>query len=214
MPSSIELAAFELAYVLSPIFLTNGLATTIPGNMLPLAALLQPANFALDQANLVSPLDQNAAFGHFRPLPGYELLSNDIGDYPFANQAVAANAIISNRRVLSMRMDCPANQPGSYLAKLATITAMRSALAQHANLGGTYTVATPSGIETNLILLHVVDVSRPDTQQVQNAFQFDFVKVLLTQEQATTALGSLLSKIDGGLPTASTAWSGVLAGAI
>ena len=198
---------FQLGYELSPIILTNGLATAIPGNMLPIIALTQAANFTLGILNGTDPIDPNQFFGHFRPLPGATLINNQIGDYPFANQAVAANAIIAQPLNLSMLMLCPANQPGSYTSKLITFTALKAALDTHNNLGGTYTIATPSYTYTNCILLQLRDVSNQQSQQAQNSWQFDFIKPLLTQEQATTALGSLMSKLSGQLPTTQTVWS-------
>jgi hypothetical protein len=204
---SIGRSLFEVGFQLSPIILTNGIAANIPGGMLPIIAITQAANFTLGLLNGTSPIDQNQFFANFRPLPGSTLINNEIGDYPFANQATAANAIITKPLSLSMIMDCPANQPGAYTAKLATFSALKAALDTHNNLGGTYTVATPAYIYTNMILLQLRDVSRTDTKQVQNAYQFDFIKPLLTEEQATTALGSLMQKISGGLPTSSTVWS-------
>lgn len=207
--ANIGQSIFALGYEYSPIILCNGIANALPGGMLPIIAITQAANFTLGILNGTDPIDPNAFFGHFRPLPGGTLVDNDIGEYPFANQAVAANAIIAKSKQISMLMETPANQPGAYVSKIVTFTALKASLDLHNQSGGTYTVATPAFIYTNCIMLALRDISRSDSQQVQNRWQFDFIQPLITQAQAQTALGALLSKVGGGLPQTSTAWSSV-----
>lgn len=205
--SNVARSIFELAYEISPIFLTNGVAQNIPGQMLPIVAITEAASFAgnLLEGNGVPSLNQFVS--HFRPLPGSTLVENEIGDYPFANQTVAANAIIAKPLRLSMLMNSPANQGGGYVSKLITFTALKAVLDQHNQSGGTYTILTPAYIYTNCILTTLVDVSRPDSQQAQNAWQFDFIKPLLTDNEAKSVLNTLMNKVQAGLPT-STTWSG------
>lgn len=202
-------SVYATAFELSPIILTNGLASSVPEKMLPIIAITQAANFGLSLLNGTSPIDPNAFFARFRPLPGGNLISNEIGDYPFANQAVAANAIITKPLRLSMQMTTPANQAGGYAAKLITFSALKAALDSHINLGGTFTVATPSYLYRNMILLELRDVSTSNSQQPQNAWQFDFIKPLLTKEEGAILQGSLLRKLGGGLPVSQVTWSDV-----
>ena len=204
---------FQLAYEISPIFLTNGVAQNIPGQMLPIVAITEAASFAgnILEGNGVPNLNQFVS--RFRPLPGTTLIDNEIGDYPFANQTVAANAIIAKPLRLSMLMNSPANQGGGYVSKLITFTALKAALDEHNQSGGTYTILTPSYVYTNCIMTHMVDVSRPDSQQPQNAWQFEFVKPLLTDSEAQSVLNTLMSKVEAKLPVPSVGgavgWSGL-----
>lgn len=211
--SNIARSIFQLAYEISPIFLTNGVAQNIPGQMLPIVAITEAASFAgnILEGNGVPNLDQFVS--RFRPLPGSTLIDNEIGDYPFANQAVAANAIIAKPLRLSMLMNSPANQGGGYVSKLITFTALKATLDEHNQSGGTYTIMTPSYIYANCIMTSMVDVSRPDSQQPQNAWQFEFVKPLLTANEAQSVLNTLMSKMDAQLPVISQSgaigWSGL-----
>lgn len=211
--ANVARSIFQLAYEISPIFLTNGVAQNIPGQMLPIVAITEAASFAGNVLEGNGAPDLNQFIARFRSLPGSTLIDNEIGDYPFANQAVAANAIIAKPLRLSMLMNSPANQGGGYVAKLITFTALKATLDEHNQSGGTYTILTPSYIYTNCIITSMVDVSRPDSQQPQNAWQFEFVKPLLTDSEATSVLNSLMSKMDAQLPVASQSgaigWSGV-----
>lgn len=200
-------STYQLAFELSPIILHRGLAELVPGKMLPLIAITQAANFGLALLEGTNPIDDNAWFARFEPLPGSDLIANELGEYPFANQAVAANAIISKPLNLSMLMKLPENQQGAMVSKLITVGALKAALDTHINLGGTFIVATPAFLYTNLILLGLRDVSRSEGRKVQTAFAWDFRKPLLTQEEGEALQGSLMQRLSGGLPTADVTWS-------
>jgi hypothetical protein len=199
MAHSIGESIYQLSYEISPIILSGGLAKSIPGGLLPIIAITEAANFGFSILNGQNPLNLNNFFGHFRPLPGASLVSNDIAMYPFANQSYAANAIIAKPLNISMLMNCPANANGGYISKMITFTALKAALDAHNQAGGTFVVATPSYIYLNCILTSLTDVSRPDSQQPQNAWQFDFMQPLIAQGAQNT-LGALMSALEGGLP--------------
>jgi hypothetical protein len=208
--SSLGMEIFKLGYQISPIIMVNGIASQIPGQMLPIVAITEAANFTLGllSGNGVPDLDQ--FFAHWKPLPGTTLISNQVATYPFANQAVAGNAIIAQPLTVSMLMDCPVQASGGYTTKLATLTVLQQTLLQHNAAGGTYTIATPSQIWTNCLLVSVRDVSGGDSKQVQHTWQFDFVQPLVTLNQAQQVYNSLMNKIAGGLPTSLTpSWSGL-----
>lgn len=196
--SSIGLTAWKMTYELSPIILSGGLAQNIPGNMLPIISITESINFVRGLLSGADNLDVNNFFAFYRPLPGAKLISNDYGKYPFANQAVAANAIIANPLPISLRMTCPVKGDGGYAAKIATMMALQAALASHGNSGGTYIVATPAYIYTNCLLIDLTDVSAQVSKQPQTEWQWDFHKPLLTLADAEQAQNSLLSKISGG----------------
>lgn len=141
-------------------------------------------------------------------LPGGTLIKNAVATYPFANQAVAANAIIAEPLHVSVLMICPARDAGGYAAKLATMTALQAALALHVNLGGTFIIATPSYLYTGCLLTDMVDVTGGEGRQVQTKWRMDFAQPLLTVSQAAQALNAAMSRISGGLPT-----DGALSGA-
>jgi len=199
MATNIGQAVYQLGYEISPIILSGGIATDIPGSLLPIIAITEAANFGFSLLNGNNPLNLNDFFGHFRPLPGGSLVENEIATYPFANQQYAANAIIAKPLKISMLMNCPANTNGGYVSKMITFTALKYALDLHNQAGGTYIVATPSYVYLNCILANLIDVSRPDSQQPQNAWQFDFIQPLVSQGPQNT-LGALMSAFNNGTP--------------
>lgn len=205
-------AAFRLSFQLSPIIFTNGIAENIPGKMLPIIAITEAINFTQGLLSGPENIDLDDFFANFEPLPGSSLVDNQIGNYPFANQAVAANAIIAQPLTISLRMVVPVRQSAGYKTKLATMIALQTAISAHNNSGGTYVIATPSFFYTDCIMTGMKDASGGNSKQVQNAWQLDFVKPLLTVAQAQISMNSLMSKISSqtaldGAP----AWSGLSA---
>ena len=201
---------FELGFQVSPIILTNGIAALIPGNMLPIIALTEAASFVTDllNGNVDSSLDN--FFAHYRPMPGSNLVSQQLGQYPFANQTVAANAVISNPLRVSMLMHCPMRKAGAAGTKLLTMTALKKVLDTHNSTGGTYTVATPSYVFTNCIMLDFRDASQGYSKQAQTDWQLDFEQPLITLSEAEQVFNSLMGKIAGGLPmVGQPTWSGL-----
>lgn len=201
-------AAFQLSFQLSPIILTNGIATNMPQGILPIIALTEALNFTdgiLGGANI----NLDSFFANFEPLPGATLVDQEVGHYPFANQAVAANAVIAQPLKISMRMICPVRDTLGYAVKLATMMALQTALNQHNSSGGTYTIATPSYFYTNCLMLNFRDVTSGGSNQTQYEWQMDFEQPLLTLQQAQQAQNALMSKITGGTAVSGTpAWSG------
>ncbi len=201
---------FQLGYQISPIILTGGIASLIPGNMLPIVAITQAASFTLGllQGNVDLNLDDY--FAQFEPLAGGTLVNNQIGQYPFANQTVAANAIIAQPLSVSLRMICPVRMAGGYITKLATFGAIEQALALHNASGGTYTVATPAKIYTNCILTGLRDATGGETKQKQIEWQWDFQQPLVALDTAQNLANSLMSKLTGQLPIdGEPSWSGL-----
>ena len=200
---------FSLAFELSPIILTGGVAANSVGGAIPIISLLESDSYAtlLSGGGLITT---DNAFAVFMPLPGSSLINNTIGMYPFANQQTAANAIITQPLGISLKMICPARQPGDYGgANLAILTALQATLAQHNILGGTYTVVTPAFVWTDTIMTGLRDISGGETKQVQYAWQFDFIKPLVTLADAQQAQNNLMSTISGGANVpGQPAWSG------
>jgi len=197
MGISTGMVAFKLAYQASPIILSGGVAQNMPGGILPLIVLTQGIAFSL---SLLSGgnIDIDNYWANFEPLPGATLIRNKFGLYPFANQTVAANAVISDVVNVSMLMKVPASAAGGYLTKLAVMTALVATLQQHSISGGTYTIATPSYFFTNCLLAELRDVSPAVSKQTQIAWQWDFIQPLLTQNSAQNAQNSLMSRLTNG----------------
>lgn len=207
---SIGSTLFKLGFQISPIILTNGIASTIPGGMLPIIAITEAANFVEGLLGGADVLSLDSFFAHFRPLPGSTLQNNQIGKYPFANQSVAANAIITEPLNVSLLMSCPVKPDANYAAKLMTLTALKVTLDSHNAAGGTYIVATPSFIYANCILTGVRDVSGGESKQVQTDWQFDFEAPLISLAAAQQAQNTLMSKLSSGTAISGTpAWSGL-----
>lgn len=193
---------YQLTYEISPIILVNGIATGQPNNQMAIIQLTDAQAVADNDFD-----DFSDFFAHYRPAMSSSLIENEIGSYPFANQAVAANAILALPLKVSLIMSCFAQTGGGYPNKVQTMTNLVNQLNQHNQSGGTYIVATPSYIYNSCILLKVHDISRMDSNQPQNTWQWDFEQPLLTQQAAQVAYNSLMSKISGGLPNSGT-WSG------
>jgi hypothetical protein len=188
---------FKVSYQISPIILTNGIAGDLPDALIPIISLTQAEGYRdglLEGTIDAGRLDEY--FAQFVPIPGGSAIENEIGNYPFANQSVAANAVIVQPLRISMLMICPVRRPGGYQAKFATFSNLQAQLARHSILGGTYTVATPSMMYTDCLLLGLRDVSTPEGRQPQEKWQFDFIQPLLTLRQAEQALNSLMGKIE------------------
>lgn len=198
MAFSAGLAIYALSYELSPIIFTGGIASGIPGGMLPIVAITEALNFTDGLLSGGSNLDFENFFAHFWPLPGSSLIDNRLGEYPFANQAVAANAIIAQPLVLSFRMVCPAKGASGASFKTATMMALQSSFKQHNQQGGTYTCVTPAGFYPNGIMIGMRDTSATEDKQAQNTYQIDFRFPLLTLQDAIQAQNSLMSQITAG----------------
>lgn len=201
---------FKLAFELCPIFLTNGIAGNLPFSVLPIIALTEAINLPLA---LLSGGGENVElddfFAHYIPMAGGSLIDNQISEYPFANQAVAANALIQQPLMISLRMICPARTRFGYASKLATMLLLQSALAEHNRTGGTYTVLTPSHFYTNCIMLAMRDITGGGGVQVQQEWQMDFRQPLLTTEDANAAQGNLMRRFSSGTQIeGDPAWSG------
>ena len=187
--------SFSLYYQKSPIILTNGIASNVPGGMLPIISITQAEQFGRGILNASGPIDLQDFLYDFYPLPGATLIENQVATYPFANQSVAANAIIFQPLHVSLEMLAPVRTAGGYNAKLANFQTLQSALSQHSAAGGTYTVATPSFLYTNCILTSFRDISQGNPDRPQDRWQLDFFQPLLTVNAAIAAQNSLNQKI-------------------
>jgi hypothetical protein len=197
-------SAYDLAFQVSPIMLTGGEYPTpfpIIGLTGQLSSLLQGA-----VSNGVS-LDD--FYARYLPLPGSNVINNAIGMYPFANQQVAANAIIQQPKNISLMMLAPVRDSGGYLTKLAIFTALQTALENHNNAGGTYTIATPAFIYTDCVMTAMTDVTSGDTKQRQVQWQIDFVKPLVALADANAAFSAQINKITGGSVLTTSLPSGI-----
>lgn len=200
---------FASNYELCPIILVGGIAANVQGGKMLVTQLLQTET--VQESDLS---EAQAPFARFRPVPGGELIANEVGHYAFANQSVAANAIIVNPLRFSMLMTCPAQGDGGWSLKTAIMTNLSASLRQHCAQGGYFIVATPAMQYDSALLLTLRDVSGGESNQPQYMFQWDFEQPLLTQQQAAQSLNSLLSKIDSGTrvnvdSNGAISWSGL-----
>jgi hypothetical protein len=194
-------SVYQLAYEISPILLVNGVASGIAGGILPIVAITEASNFSIDL--LSGNLDLSLAdyFAHFEPMPGSMLANNAIGQYPFANQTVAANAIIAQPLQLSLLIKCPVKGQAGYVSRLMTMTALKVVLDAHNQNGGTYAIATPAYLYTNCILTGLTDVTASgDSMHVQTAYKWDFQQPLIALDTAAQTYNQMLSKVAAGLP--------------
>ena len=204
-------SAYQLAFQVSPIILQGGIAAGTPGGMLPIIGLTgQLLSFA--QGLLTNGLSASDFFAEFVVVPGGNIISNQAGTYPFANQQVAANATIQQPLNLSLLMIAPVQDEGGYFTKLPIYTALQTSMQTHNNSGGTYSVATPAYVYTNGLLLNVTDVTDSESKQQQILWQWDFYFPLITAQQAAQAQNSLMSKLTSGAQiNGQPAWTGTTA---
>lgn len=211
--SSAARSAYDLAFQVSPIFLTGGVVSGVQGGILPVIAVVgQLAGFA--QGALSSGFSMSDFYARFVPMAGASVISNTVGTYPFANQYVAANAIIQQPLNVSLQMIAPVKDAGGYLSKLAVFTNLQNTFSSHNAAGGTYTVATPSYIYTGCIMTGMNDITGGDTKQQQIIWQLDFMQPLVSLSQAQNAQNSLMSALSNGQVTSGslTAGAGIAPG--
>lgn len=190
--------AFQLAYEVSPIILTNGIASTFGlGGLLPIITLTE----MLDLPGLQS----GEYFAHFKPLPGSTLIDYQVAEYPLANLTVAANAVIQEPLKISMLMVCPAQNHGGYILKQAQISMIQTLIQKHIQAAGTFTVITPAFTYTNCLLVAIRDVTPPSDKQVQFMYQWDFVQPLVSSSPLAS-LGTLMSDVASGVATSVGSW--------
>ena len=195
-PESIR-AQYDLAFQISPIILQGGLAAQAQGGLIPISNLTDTGT--------------DEPFARYVPMPGTTLVSQSVGMYPFANQAVAANATIQQPLTVSVVMIAPVNIAGGYLQKLQIFSALQATLVQHNAAGGMYIVATPSFVFKNLLMTGMVDVSGTgeDEHQQQISWQIDFIQPIVTLAGAEAAQNALMQKLTNGQSfSGQPAWSG------
>jgi len=197
---------FKTAFEITPIILTGGIATG-QGDGLPIVALTNPGNFDDPVTSGSSPSLDDYQF-RYSPLPGSRLLKWQPGVYPFANQAIAANALIADPTNVSLIMYCPATANWPFSQRKTDITSLIASLQQHQIRGGLYTVVTPAYIWPASILLEILDVSGADNHQYQFAWQWNFYQPLTSLAAAQQAQNGLTSMLTNQTPPAgSTGWA-------
>ena len=190
--TSLAKSVFTAAYEIAPIWLVGGLADYV-GGYVPITLLTEIIDYP--------GLTNKEFFAHFKPLPGGTLAKWQVAEYPFANFATAANAVVQQPLEISMLMVCPAQTNGGYLFKQAILTAVQFAIQKHITTGGTFTVITPAFTYANCLLTGIRDITPASDKQVQYMFQWDFVQPLITISQSQSVLGTLMDKVSNGLPT-------------
>jgi hypothetical protein len=196
------IAAWQLAFEITPILLKGGIVSKVwPGGTLPILLATEAINFPLGIMSAGNMPSLDDAFAHFQPAQGAVVIDQAIASYPFANQAVAANSLISQPLRVSMQMTCPVRGPLAYWRKLAQMELLIQALKFHNFSGGLYHILTPSYVYTNCVMRSMRDISSAGTKQVQTMWMLDFESPLLTLEDATGAeqvLNNILDTITNG----------------
>lgn len=193
--TSLAESIFTSAFEIAPIWLVGGLADYV-GGYVPITLLTEIVD--------LPGLSSKEFFAHYKPLPGGTLAKWQVAEYPFANFATAANAVVQKPLEISMLMVCPAQTGGGYLFKTAILTALQFAIQKHITTGGTFTVITPAFTYANCLLTGIRDITPVGDKQVQYMFQWDFVQPLITTSQSQSVLGGLMNKVSNGLQTTAT----------
>lgn len=206
MPSA-GYSLYKLGFEGSPIILTGGVATLIPGGMLPIMAVTESLNLVDGLLSGMDILDLDNLLCHYAPNPGIELVKNEVATYPFANQTVAANSIIAQPKRISYTMTCPAKDKGGYFFKLAAITALQTVLETHNASGGLYICVTPSKIYTNCLMVSMTDASSAETRQPQHQWVIELMQPLITPSAAASTQSNFMSKMTGQTQVTTPSWS-------
>lgn len=205
--------AYKVAQELSPLVLTGGLATA-QGGALPIISITNPliqgitatvnsVTVAGQVTGAANPQLDGTGVNYY-PVAGGTLIDNQVAIYPFANQAVAANAIISQPLNISMSMLIPATELLPFSQRLSIMMALVSTLKIHINLGGLFSVITSVYVYTNTILKMMRDVSGGETNQSQYRWQLDFYQPLVTLQAANQAQNGLMQTLTKGTPISGT----------
>ncbi len=192
--STIFRDTWDMAFQITPIFFADGIASQVPGGLLPIAAFTAPGvlysflttgNYSLD------------AFPKFVTIPGSTIVNFTVGNYPFANQQVAANAMIQQPRSVSLKLIAPVNQPGGYAIKLAFWEVLSEVVTAHNNQGGSFLVLTPAKVYTGMLLTAITDITG-EGNQPQIEWQFDFIQPIISVQSAIAAMSNLTQKLTNG----------------
>jgi hypothetical protein len=194
------LSLYQLLYQITPIFLTNGVASSMSGGVLPIIAILNPNAYNVLFSGGSDTFNIDSYFGIFQVAAGGSLVQQQIAEYPFANLNVAANAIVRQPIEVSLVMMTPMKTQYAWAVKNATMTALKATLDTHNNLGGTYTVFTPAFTYYDMLMLSLTDCSTPQSTLPQNTWKWDFRKPLVTMADLIAAENNLYAKITNGLP--------------
>ncbi len=199
---------YKLGFEISPVILCGGIAQAIPGGMLPIVALTQSSSFVTGLlGGAINLTDLDKYFCHWRPVQGATMVDYEIARYPFANQVVAANALLAQPLRVSLVMEAPVNENTGAMTKLVTMSALQSVLQAHSNLGGTFIVATPSVIYSNCILRVVRDITSGNDPLPQRSWIWDFEQPLITDNGAEQAVNNFLNKIGAGDMVTDPSWT-------
>ncbi len=203
---------YNLAFQVSPIILKDGIASNIPGGMLPIIGLNSQLLGALQGLITNNAISVNDFPVQYMPITGGTVIQNSIGMYPFANQQVAANAIIEQPTTISLRMISPVNTVGGYLTKLAIFQSFVTSLKNHNKAGGTYIIATPAFLYTDCVMTAMTNITGADSKQQQIEWQLDFVKPLISLQDAQIALNGQMQNIFNGtqITTPDTSGAGTI----
>lgn len=203
--------AYKLAFETSPILFTGGQLSSLPIPALPIAVILEGLSGGLNLLgsaigldNIVKAINPSQAFATFTTLSGGTLVAQQIGAYPVASQAVAANTSIEVPLQVSLSMKVPVGASGvsgGYAKRSAVMTALKLALDGHIASGGLFTVLTPSYIYEGCLLTELSDISGGSPTQAQEEWRWTFQQPLTQEAQIQQVLNNLMGRIAGGLPT-------------
>ena len=200
-------SAYDFFYQVSPITLSGGLFSGAPGGDMSIAALTGAVSL-IQGAITNQGISLNDFPIRFMVVPGGMLINNSVATYPFANQYVAGNANIFQPLPVALVMIAPVNDIAGYLTKQSLLSGIQNTFQSHILAGGTFDIMTPASNYYDCLLTTMSDITGGDTKQQQIIWQLDFVKPLITQQQAQAAMGTLLQKISNGSPVTSPTWSG------
>lgn len=181
---------FRMQYEYAPILLKYGIADGFSEKVMSILQLTQQGGY---------PVSDSGYFGYFAFVNGGTYMQNTVAQYPFANQYVAANAIVRQPNNVSLLMNCPATASMPIDRRQSIFQSLIASLDRHVAMGGLFVVYTPMGILDNCVLLATRDASNGENAILQNGIIFDFQQpLIMTIDDANKASNTTAGKIDAG----------------
>ncbi|MDF7673947.1 hypothetical protein PT277_08015 [Acetobacteraceae bacterium ESL0709] len=196
----------QLAYVISPVILQEGIAKKM-GGLAPILLFTEAIDFlngmlsGAMRGNLNIP-SLDTLWCHWKQGPTSAaatnfLIQNEISPKPMENLTAAGNAFNSQFPAVSLQMMCPARGPGAMVTKMATIMVLQRVLVRHQELGGRYIVMTPSYIWTDMVLKRVSDITEKPEQHPSSVYRFDFRRPITELKDVKTVADNIKKKYGG-----------------
>lgn len=127
-----------------------------------------------------------------------ELLNFSYSDYPFLDRTALINAYFKNNTRFTLKAHKPITRFNPFVVNYALNEAIYKVLDEYALNGGTFTILTPWGALTNILLEKFTGIKNGSNDVGGQGFQFDFIKVNIQTKAIQEKQNNYLASIDAG----------------